>query len=423
MNSFVFGDYMKYYPRTIEKKLKSTLTRKEAIFILGARQVGKTTLMKHIMEEFADNNTLYFDLEDPSNLSIINKGANEFLAFLSSQELDKIKTNFIFIDEIQYAPDFSSLIKYFVDHHSDRYKFILSGSSSLQIRKKFKESLVGRKLVFELYPLSFSEFCDFKNEPAISKKLLEIDPYKLEEDPLRFESEKMRNLLKEFLLYGGFPKVVLEKKKEDKIRDLEDIVNSYIMKDIRHIFNLEKIEQFNHLIKLLAVFMGKELNISKLSNETRLHKQTLEHYLNVLESGFITKIIKPYHKNLATELRKTPKCYFIDNGIRNFLVSNFSEMDFRPDRGELLENFVFSQLLKKADPLTKINYWRTKNKQEIDFILQRENELFALEVKWNNGATQNLRKFQQTYPETEIFLVSMLQEYSNEKDVLAGYLV
>lgn len=414
---------MKYYPRTIEKKLKDALTRKEAIFLLGARQVGKTTLMKHLMEEFADNSTLYFDLEDLSNLSIINKGVNEFLAFLSSQELAKNKTNFIFIDEIQYANDFSSLIKYIVDHHSDRYKLVLSGSSSLQIKKKFKESLVGRKLVFELYSLSFSEFCAFKDESAISKKLLETDPYKLEEDPLRFESEKMRNLLKEFLLYGGFPKVVLERKKEDKIRDLEDIVNSYIMKDIRHIFNLEKIEQFNHLIKLLAVFMGKELNISKLSNETKLHKQTLEHYLNALESGYITKIIKPYHKNLATELRKIPKCYFIDNGIRNFLVSNFSEIEFRPDRGELLENFVFSQLLKKAGSLTKINYWRTKNKQEIDFILQKENMLFALEVKWNDGSMQNLKKFKQIYPDTSIYVVSMLQEYSNKKGFLAGYLV
>ena len=183
---------MKYYPRTIEKKLKDALTRKEAIFLLGARQVGKTTLMKHLMEEFADNSTLYFDLEDLSNLSIINKGVNEFLAFLSSQELAKNKTNFIFIDEIQYANDFSSLIKYIVDHHSDRYKLVLSGSSSLQIKKKFKESLVGRKLVFELYSLSFSEFCAFKDESAISKKLLETDPYKLEEDPLRFESEKNR---------------------------------------------------------------------------------------------------------------------------------------------------------------------------------------------------------------------------------------
>ncbi|MDP8203256.1 MAG: ATP-binding protein [Candidatus Tenebribacter mawsonii] len=414
---------MKYYPRILEKKIRDTLTRKEAIFILGARQVGKTTLIKHLMEELEIDRTLYFDLENPANLSIINKGINEFLAFLSSQELAKDTINYIFIDEIQYADDFSSLIKYFVDHHSDKYKFILSGSSSLQIRKKFHESLVGRKIVFELYPLTFSEFCAFKDETVLSKKLLEINPYKLEENPLRFENEKVKNLLKEFLLYGGFPKIVLEKKKNNKIRDLEDIVNSYIMKDIRHIFNLEKTEQFNHLIKLLAVFMGKELNITQLSNETKLHKQTLENYLTALESGYITRMIKPYHSNLATELRKTPKCYFIDSGIRNFLVSNFSEMEFRPDRGELMENFVFSQLIKKADSLTKINFWRTKNKQEIDFILQKENELIALEVNWNDGSVQSLKKFKQIYPEAEPFLVSMLQDFSVEKRVLVGYLV
>ena len=322
---------------------------------------------------------------------------------------------------------FWSLIKrawYGTHHHySDKYKLILSGSSSLLIRKKFKESLVGRKKVIELYPLSFAEFCAFKDEPAISNKLTNLDVYDLKEDPLRFESEKMKNLLKQFLLYGGFPQVVLEKKKEDKIDCLKDIVNSYLVKDIRHIFNLEKVDQFNHLVKLLAVFMGKELNISKLSNETKLHKQTLEHYLSVLESGYIIKIIKPFHKNLSSELRKTPKCYFIDNGLRNFLISNFSNLEFRPDRGELLENFVFSQLQKKADPTTKINFWRTKAKQEIDFILQKETKLFALEVKWNTGSTQNLKKFKQTYPETDIYIVSMLQEFEKEKGVWAGYLV
>ena len=225
------------------------------------------------------------------------------------------------------------------------------------------------------------------------------------------------------MLFGGFPQVVLEKKKEDKIDCLKDIVTSFILKDIRHIFNLEKIDQFNHLIKLLAVFAGKELNFSKLSNETKLHKQTLEHYINALESSYVIKIIQPFHKNLVSELRKTPKCYFLDNGLRNFLVSNFSDVDFRTDRGELLENFVFSQLQKKADPLTKINFWRTKAKQEIDFILQQETKLFALEVKWNTSSTNHLKKFKQTYPESETFLVSMLQDFSDEKSVLAGYLV
>ena len=116
------------------------------------------------------------------------------------------------------------------------------------------------------------------------------------------------------------------------------------MKDIRHIFNLEKVDQFNHLVKLLAIFMGKELNISKLSNEIKLHKQTLEHYLGALESGYIIKIIKPFHKTLSSELRKTPKCYFFYNGLRNFLISNVSDLEFRPDRSELLENCVFSEL-------------------------------------------------------------------------------
>ena len=414
---------MKYYPRILENSIQEYLNSPEAIFILGARQVGKTSLMKHIMKKIANERVLYLDLENPSNLSIFNKGVDEFLNYLNFQELSKIELNYIFIDEIQYAPDFSSLIKYLVDNYSDRYKLILSGSSSLQIRKKFKESLVGRKIVFELYPLTFSEFCLFQNEYRIADILQQQNPFELNEDPLRFERTMVLHLLKEYLIYGGFPKVVLQKNKTRKVKVLQDIIQSYVMKDIRHIFHLEKIEQFNHLIKLLAAFMGKEINISQLATETRLHKQTLEHYINSLESSYIIKMICPFHKNLSSELRKTPKCYFIDNGLRNFLISSFSEIEFRTDRGEILENYVFSQILKKSDPLTKINFWRTKNKQEIDFILQKENRLFALEVKWNDGSFQNLRKFKQIYPEADIYLVSMLREFEKEKGVLAGYWV
>ena len=414
---------MKYYTRILETKVREALHREEAVFILGARQVGKTSLMKSLMKELPSTNTMYFDLEDPANFTILNKGAKEFLAFLDSGELSSNQRNYIFIDEIQYAEDFSSLIKYFVDHYSDKYKLILSGSSSLLIRKKFKESLVGRKIIFELFPLTFSEFCTFKNEPELGDKLQSFDVFSAKENPLRFTGDRIRNLLRDFLLFGGFPKVVLEQKKEDKINCLKDIVSSYIMKDVRHIFSLEKVDQFNHLIKLLAVYSGKELNISQLATETRLHKQTLLHYIEALECSYIIKIIQPFHRNLASELRKTPKCYFLDNGLRNFLISNFSEAEFRTDQGELLENFVFSQLHKKADALTKINFWRTKSRQEIDFILQNETKIYALEVKWNMGSTKNLKKFKQIYPESEIFLLSMMQEFDKESGILAGYLI
>jgi predicted AAA+ superfamily ATPase len=412
---------MKYYPRIIEKTLLEYLNRPEAIFILGARQVGKTSLMKHIMAEIDNNRYLYIDLENSINLSIFTKGVNEFLNYLKYQKLSKSELNYIFIDEIQYAPDFSSLIKYIVDHYSDRYKLILSGSSSLQIRNKFKESLVGRKIVFELYPLNFTEFCLFRNESKIADILQQHNPLKLNEDHLRFEKDKTLHLLKEYLVYGGFPKVVLQENKTSKVRILQDIVQSYVMKDIRYLFHLEKISQFNHLIKLLAVFIGKEINISQLATETKLHKQTLKHYISALESSYIIKMIQPFHKNLSSELRKTPKCYFIDNGLRNFLISNFNEAEFRPDRGELLENFIFTQLLIKSDPLTKINYWRTKSKQEIDFILQKENQLFALEVKWSDGSFQNLRKFVQIYPDSSTFMISMLRNFEKEKNYLPVY--
>ncbi len=413
---------MIYYPRTLESKIKEKLYSPEAIFILGARQVGKTTLMKHIMNELPENQYIYLDLENPTFLSILNKGVNEFLAYLKYQGLSQKSRNFIFIDEIQYASDFSSIIKYMVDHYSENYKLILSGSSSLQIRKQFKDSLVGRKIVFELYPLSFEEYCCFKGENKISELLQKINPFELKENPLRFEKEKAHYLLREYLIYGGFPKVALQEDKKDKIQILHDIVQSYVLKDIRSIFRLEKIAQFNHLVKLLAAIIGKELNISQLATETRLNKQTLENYINVLEAGYIIKLIYPFHKNLSSELRKTPKCYFLDNGLRNFLISDFNEPEFRSDRGELLENFVFTQLIKKSDALTNINYWRTKSRQEIDFILKNE-KLNAIEVKWSKVTTYNLKRFKKIYPDAEIFTISMLQDFSREERILPVYLV
>lgn len=414
---------MQYYHRLIETEIKKYLYKPEAIFILGARQVGKTSLMKHLINEIGKKNVLYLDLENPENLALMNAGINEFLNFLQYKNVHSTKKKYIFIDEIQYAADFSSLIKYMVDHYSDRYKFILSGSSSLQIRKQFQESLVGRKIIFELYPLNFTEFCRFKNEDNIADILFNLDSFNLKSDPLRFERSKIQNLWQEFLIYGGFPKAVLQIKKDDKIRVLQDIVNSYIFKDIRHIFNLEKVDQFNHLIKLLAVFTGKELNFSQLATETRLHRQSLEHYINALESGYIIKLLKPFHKNLASELRKTPKCYFIDNGLRNCLINNFTDTEYRTDRGEILENYIFSQLIKKMDVNTMLNFWRTKNKQEVDFIWQKGNKLFALEAKWSQVANKNLKKFVATYQQAQSYTISFSQEFDQQKNVIPGYLI
>ena len=240
---------------------------------------------------------------------------------------------------------------------------------------------------------------------------------------MRFESKKVKNLLYEFLIYGGFPKVVLQKSKIQKIEVLQDIVQSYILKDIRYIFNLEKITQFNHLIKLLAAFSTKELNISQLVTETHLHKQTLEHYINALEYGYIINIIHPFYKNFSSELRKTPKCFFLDNGLRNYLISNFNNPEFRTDRGELLENYVFTQLKKKANIFTKINFWRTKAKREIDFIIRNEDKLYAIEVKWHMDSLRNLKKFQELYPNSKLFLFSMLKDFDKKKSILPVYLV
>ena len=178
--------------------------------------------------------------------------------------------------------DFSGLIKYIVDHFSDKYKLILSGSSSIQIKHKFKDSLVGRKVIFELFPLSFSEFCRFHGEDIIADILENNNFFDIKNDPVKFEKEKVFRILKEYLIFGGFPGVALQKSSSKKRMILKDIVQSYILKDIRNLFNLEKSENFNHLVRLLAIFTGKDLNYSQISNEIKLNNQTMQNYLQYL---------------------------------------------------------------------------------------------------------------------------------------------
>lgn len=414
---------MLYYKRTLNDIIAKDLESPEAIFIIGARQVGKTTLARHILENIPDEQKILIDLENPSYLDVINKGADQLLAFLDYQGLKKNKKNYIFIDEIQYADDFSGLIKYLVDHYSSSYKLILSGSSSIQIKHKFKDSLVGRKKVYELYPLSFAEFCYFKGENRIGDAIENLDPFLLNYDPVAFDRDKIHYLLIEFILFGGFPKAVLQENRKEKIEVLRDIADMYVYKDIRSIFNLEKPGQFNHLVRLLAAYTGKDINLTRLSSEIKINHQTLANYLEALEAGFVIRRVNPFYRNLASELRKMPKYYFLDTGLRNQIINNFNEPESRTDRGEMLENHIFSQLLKKSGNNAGINYWRTKQKQEIDFILEKESALTAIEVKWNREERTNLRIFKSKYPEARAFLTSFAGEFDGEAGVLPAYLI
>ncbi len=394
---------MNYIERELERKLIPRLDNPKALFILGARQVGKTTLLKRLMEHLGTGRSLYFDLEEPASLSLFSSDLDRVLTRLRFDRLDPTERTYIFIDEIQYLNDFSKTVKILVDHHSDEFKLVMTGSSSLLIKQQFSESLAGRKEVLILHPLTFGEFCNFKNEGKIAQELgTELDPAR---NPLLSMTGKLEALMEEYIVYGGFPEVVLLEKPQLKIELLNEIVSSYLIKDIRHILQIEKLQEFNKLLRVLASSIAKEMNISELSRNVGLHRESVQKYLMALEESFIIGTITPFYSNLDKELRKMPKVYMADTGLRNMLINDFRALESRPDRGELVENGFYLSLVQARELTSKIHYWKTKQGNEIDFVLKSQDGITAFEVKYGSSSQNYFSTFRRAYPESNCFTV------------------
>lgn len=404
---------MEYFARALEKDIINSMDSPKAIFILGARQVGKTTLLKRLMEHVGTENSLYFDIEHPRNLEIFSGSLESIIAFLRfSSPKPKGKT-YVFLDEIQYLDDFSKTVKLFADHYHEEFKLVMTGSSSLLIKHQFKESLVGRKEIFTLYPLSFSEFCLFRGQDKIAAELERGDLSR--NNPLLSLRGEMEQLMAEYATFGGFPEVARLSGYEDRSRLLNEIVSSYILKDIRHILNIEKLSELNRLIKNLAYNSGKEINVSELARDVGLHRETLQKYLLGLEESYIISLIRPFHNNFEKEMRKMPKIYFIDTGIRNMLVNDLSPLDQRQDRGELAENVFFLNLLRNSRVTTQIMYWKTKRGAEVDFVVKEDGVIDAYEVKYGSSTQNHFQSFLKLYPEARCRMVRYQYEYHEDE--------
>jgi hypothetical protein len=383
------------------------LESKEVIVLHGARQVGKTSIMMYLMDEMEKkqgnkDNIFYFDLELKKYLDLLNEGHEALYKYLEATGLDSEKRAFVFIDEIQYLENPSNLLKLFHDYYSEKIKLIVSGSSSFEIKKKFKNSLVGRTINFEIWPLDFEEFLLFKNA-KYNLTVTEMPPAAIDE---------LSALFKEFTIYGAYPQIVLEKNISKKEAYLNQIINTYIKKDIRDLANLKDIDGFNKLVEVLAAQTGNLFKVAELANTTGLARQTITEYLFLLENTYLIKIVKPYHGNLRSELFKTAKLYFIDHGIANLLANkSFPEII----SGHIFETAVFSELLKNFGG-ENIRFWRTNTKQEIDFILKNGNKIMPIEVKLNiNSFNQKiLNYFINNYKITEGKVVYLNGEIKND---------
>ena len=392
-----------YIKRKLEARLLQNLMRAEAMVLVGPRQVGKTTMLRHLqgLLEKRGEITFFINLEKKQFLSLLNENPENLFKLTGNLPDRKV---YVIIDEIQYLYDPSNFLKYIYDEYADRIKLIVSGSSAFYIDQKFKDSLSGRKRLFELMVLDFREFLEFKGYGEMLDLFAKRPLLKKREIP-GLQADKLNQLFLEFIRFGAFPGVVLEKDEDEKIYLLDELLNSYLAKDVEAM-GIRKKDKFYALLRLLAMQVGNLLNQSELANTLRISVTSVDNYLYILEKSFQVKKITPFHLNLRKELARMPKLYFLDLGLRNILLDNFDLPEFRMDKGMYWENVVF-KLLHDREDLKHINFWRTQDKNEVDFII---NKKFALEVKFNGDkfALTRYRKFNQIYPEIPLRAASFV---------------
>lgn len=380
---------MEYLPRIVEKDIDKWMERKEFIIIKGPRQSGKTTLLKHLAEKY---NGVYYTFEEPKILELFEKDAKEFIRISNNR--------FIFIDEAQYCKNIGKILKYIYDVFSDKVKIVVTGSGSFDIKVLLGSFLVGRCTYFELLPLNFEEFLLWKDKVLYEiflkyrNALLDFIFKDSSESLEKIESilvKEFQKKLEEFLIYGGYPSIV--KESEDKIRILRDLTLTYIERDINFFFDIFQIEKFKKLLIYLSSNISNYLEISNISKELGISFQTIQNYLSILSNTYVIALISPFYKNLASEIRKQRKIFFVDLGLRNFLIDDFRGLEKRNDKGNLYENFVFNEIKNFG----KVNYWRTKNRIDIDFVLSFRGEFIPIEVKSKSEISKNLIKFIKVY--------------------------
>jgi predicted AAA+ superfamily ATPase len=385
-------------PRGLLSTIEHFLPAQQILVITGMRQVGKTSLIQLIFTGLSGKQTYYFDLENLNHLGLCNKGPDPFVDYLKLMGADLSKRIFVAIDEIQYLPNPSNFLKLLYDHHP-ALKLIVSGSSSLEIKAKFRDSLAGRKIVFELDPLSFEEFLTFTDETVRQIKratgsIIDVLAGKGNES-LSLIAHHFTGRLQEYLSFGGYPGIALQTDMETKKALLRDIHTSYVRKDIKDIGRIDNIYGFNNLLQVLASQAGNLLNVKEVSATVGLSVNTVKRYLFLLENTFIITLLRPYHSNRRKELSKMPKIYFHDVGLWNTVRGSYDVSG--QAAGAAAETFVFSELKKRFTPNENLFFWRTTAGAEVDFVIRHEGRIYPLEVKASEmkkpAISRSLRSF------------------------------
>lgn len=404
--------------RKLIKYIEQDLANRWISVILGPRQVGKTTLLKQLHKKTGG---LFLDLDIYSNFEKVSTYEN----FLVTLELNSYKKDqkgffYVYLDEFQRYADLTKVLKNIYDHH-ENIKILITGSSSLTIKNRIQESLAGRKRVFEMYPLSFEEFLDFKDRSDLLEVLKNTRTMHQVSNLMTLAPELYAQL-EEFMIYGGYPRVVLSSKVEKKLV-LESIFDSYIKKDLVDYLKLEKISNAKTLMELLAVNHGSITNYNNYASVAGIDAVTVKNYIEILNETFITMNLRPFFKNKNKEISKNPKVYFIDNGARNYFVNNFNSMDIRDDAAFLFESFVVSEFLKSGLSADSLKFYRTYTKVEVDLIIDLIHKQIPVEIKYKANCKKKdfsgLIQFIKEYNSDEAYMINLGQ--IGEVDMVVNY--
>jgi len=374
---------MDYLVRELSERIVKKLQPNKVVIVFGARRVGKTVLVKDILSKI-DEPYLSLNGEDINvHDKLANRTVENYKQILGSYKL-------LYIDEAQKIPEIGQKLKLMIDE-IDGLKIIISGSSSFDIHKDAGEPLTGRKYSFNLFALSEREYNQVEN------KISKIDK------------------LKERLIFGNYPELLHLPDQEDKKDYLNEMVSSYLLKDILVYENIKNSQKIFNLLRLIAFQIGGEVSLQELGNQLSISKNTVDKYLDLLSKVYILHKVEGFSRNLRKEITKSSRWYFLDNGIRNAVIANFNPIASRNDIGQLWENYMISERIKQQEyiRISSNNYfWRTYEQQEIDWVEERDGSLFGYEFKWKESKVKIPSQWKSTYPDAQ-FEVINIENFEN----------
>jgi predicted AAA+ superfamily ATPase len=380
--------------RALFQPLVAHLDKKEFTILTGACQTGKSTLLRQLEVYCKELSKpcVFLNLENRDILSVLDENPLNLLNYLPDAEGRIVA----FLDEIQYLKEPSNFLKLLYDEHVGRVKIVATGSSAFYIDDHFKDSLAGRKRVFQLLTCSFDEYLQLSGKDDL---LVEYRRLLSNRQAKTTQIEYLRQEWQSYMLYGGYPAVITEPDRKEKIEKLKEIRDSFVKRDILEA-GVQNETAFFHLFRLLAEQSSCLVNVNELSVTLRIKNDTVNNYLRILQKCFHLALVKPFFRNLRKELTKMSKGFLLDTGLRNSLLNNFQAVPERADKGELWETTFFRVLVDK-NGWDDIYYWRTADGNEVDFVLPAREIPFAVEVKYDEATIKpsKYRKFSETYPE------------------------